>query len=77
MPLRNETEIQKAHDVLSGLLLKEIPVILDPAGLHNFHLAADVLCWVLQHDHNEAFGNNLKKLYAFLSEQGFEIKSLT
>lgn len=73
MPLRNETEIQLAHDVFSGILLKEVPMVLDPKDLHHVHIACDVLCWVLKHDHNKAFGKTLANILKAADDLGFEV----
>jgi hypothetical protein len=74
MPLRDELEIQKAHDAIIGILLGEAPIEFDPIDKCSFHIAADVLCWVLQHDHNKGFSVGLGKLYAHLEELGIELK---
>lgn len=53
--LRPLCQVQHAHDVLFGILLE--PDLCPPAGPERNALvgAADVLCWVLQHDHNVTF----------------------
>ena len=60
--MRNQDEIQKAHDRYAATILGEIP---NPFGEDHkkFLIAAcDVLCWVLEHDHNHSFEENLQKL---------------
>jgi len=57
---RNENEIQRAHDILVAVLRKETPPIqIDAMALNALHVAADTLCWVLHHDYNPAFADNL------------------
>lgn len=75
--MRTETEAQRAHDLLVGILLKEMPVIFDPKFLEHINVAASVLCWVLQHEHNATFGKNIAKLEADLLAQGFTFDEIS
>lgn len=38
------------------------------------NVTLSVLCWVLQHDHVNAFPENLEKIEAWLLECGFELR---
>lgn len=62
--MRTEDEIQEAHDLLVGLVLGEARLQegWTPESKAAVHSAADVLCWVLKHDHNRTFEGNLEKL---------------
>jgi len=69
------TEVQMAHDRLVAIILGEVP---NPMGEDNsvkvaLHSAVDVLCWVLEHDHNQAFAENLQKIDAHLAALGFNL----
>ena len=69
MTTRPVEQLQRAHDLLVGILLKEVP---NPGFDEKYiHAAADVLCWALNHDHNIAFDQNLKRLEGALAERGF------
>lgn len=54
-----------AHDRIVAGLLDQVPFFPDPKVKESYHIAADVLCWVLEHDHNPAFWENLKRLEEF------------
>jgi len=69
-PMRTETEIYYAHDMLAGILLKEIPVQIDPESLRILHIIASTLCWVLRHDHNPEVGELLKVVESDLAKAG-------
>ena len=71
--MKTELEIYKAHDLLVMLITKQAPVVIPPEAEKGLIAAADVLCWVLEHKHNETFGNNLKSIEALFNECGLEI----
>ncbi len=62
MALRTEAEIQRAHDLLVGVILGEAGVGLVDRQHTTLSIAASVLCWALQHDHNIQFGTLLREL---------------
>lgn len=69
--MRSQEEIQRAHDlIVSGLLQKPEPVF-DPRDLPMAKASADVLCWVLNHDHNGNFQENLTGLEAHILLKGY------
>lgn len=51
---RATAEIQGAHDRLVAVLLGDVPNPF-PGQENLLNVAAGVLCWVLQHDHNTTF----------------------
>jgi len=59
--IRTEAEVQRAHDILVGLILDECPPELRPTEEQRAQLAsmASVLCWMLHHDHNTSFAELL------------------
>lgn len=69
--VKSEQEIQKAHDILWAFVTGDIPVSATPATIQVAHCALDVLCWVLNHDHNKAFQENLVDLMAEARRRGF------
>jgi hypothetical protein len=68
--MRALEDIQRAHDMLVGIVLGECPVPWSPADTAFMHTAADVLCWVLDHDHNRTFAGNLRHMEELLAEAG-------
>jgi len=73
--MKTQLEIQRAHDLLAGIFVGEIPFRFTPAAEKPMHAALDVLCWVLGHDHNEAFGENLRKLEEDIRARGFVLEN--
>lgn len=76
-PMRDKDEVQKAHDQLRAVLLEEV-LVPNPyiarrtkAGVT---AALDALCWVLRHDHNQTFAENLHQLDKYLVAHGFELR---
>lgn len=63
--MKTESEIQLAHDILAAVVSRE-----KSHHLQVIHAALDVLCWVLNHDENEAFKNNLHTIQKVLAEEG-------
>lgn len=72
--MRSEAEIQRAHDILLGFILDDVPAILSPKVKTSMRCAADVLCWALEHDHNQAFEKNLAELATTAERFGFVLK---
>jgi hypothetical protein len=72
--MRSQDELQRAHDVLLAIVLEEVPNVLLTEDDLPLHAAADTLCWVLQHDHNTNFADNLASLQALLAKAGYVLK---
>jgi hypothetical protein len=53
--MKSQDELQFVHDLLVGILLDESPLVFKKKDLVTLKMAADVLCWVLEHDHNLTF----------------------
>lgn len=68
---KSEKEIQKAHDILWAFVTGDMPVSATPATISAAHCALDVLCWVLNHDHNQAFAENLVDIMTEAKRRGF------
>ncbi len=71
--LRPVWEVQRAHDVLVAILLREAPLDLPEATMLAINHAAATLCWVLKHEHNRVFAENLAELELLLADAGFGI----
>jgi hypothetical protein len=71
--MRDRSAIQAAHDRLAAIIIGEVPNPFGKSKLAALRCACDALCWVLEHEHNEAFANNLKKIDAYLWAKGFEL----
>lgn len=73
--VRPALEIQAAHDRLLAIIHGEVP-----SPFQNRHAmtalmeAASVLCWVLKHEHNQTFGDNLVRIDEYLRACGFELR---
>ena len=75
--LRSAEEIQEAHDKISGVLLGEAPrLYISDAYRIRMTVACDVLCWVLQHDDNSSFEENIAKLDMALRDTGYRFEKL-
>lgn len=84
MTIRPALEIQMAHDALVGILAPSpgeptvrIKENLDHDQLLAMTMAAEVLCWVLLHDHNQPnqFAENLAMLLKELAANGIVLEN--
>ena len=75
-PIRSVKEIQRAHDLLVGILLGDLGE--PPPGEigESMQLAAAVLCWVLRHDHNLSFERFLAKTEDETKKAGFDLRQV-
>jgi hypothetical protein len=71
---RDPLEIQRAHDILVAWRLGKVPPIFQGDAETAAHSALDVLCWVLNHDHNKAFGENLETINTTLENLGYRLR---
>lgn len=62
--MRGEQEIQQAHDLLGAIVTDEIPYPADEGERGNMKRMVTVLCWVLEHEHNPTFGQELARIMA-------------
>ena len=60
--MRTEAEVQRAHDLIVGLILDEAPMKTTEEEKLRLSQCASVLCWVLRHDHNVAFSELLASI---------------
>lgn len=76
MTLRDVKEVQRAHDLLAGIVLADVPNPLGdhPEATEVIICLLDVLCWVLKHDHVNTFPDNLKKIEDWLNAQGYQLE---
>ena len=72
--IRPGHQVQRAHDILAGIILGDAPSPWGDPVPPEIIAAEDVLCWVLQHDHNRTFGENLAKAHCWLVSQGYALK---
>jgi len=72
--MRCRVEIQRAHDLLTGILLDpRLRAAISPSDMQWAIARADVLCWVLLHDHNERFAQELAAIETLLQDTGFQL----
>lgn len=69
---RPAAEIQRAHDLLTGLLTRQIPNPA-PRFTREILMYSAVLCWVLNDGHDKSFGSNLERIERELRAGGFEL----
>lgn len=72
--MRTEDEIQRAHDQLVGILLGEVKLGLPSDLIGSISTAASVLCWILQHEHNQTFGKSLANLESLAKSAGYTLE---
>jgi hypothetical protein len=78
-PLRSDDEIIRAHDLLTGVLMDGLvrEMVFDgPDSERDIAYAiraSNVLCWVLNHRHNHAFGKMLEGLERKVRALGMEV----
>ena len=77
--MRPLAEIQAAHDRLLAIILGEIPNPFRD-GEHGrermiamMKQATGVLCWVLNHDHDGSFAQNLEWIDEFMESRGMRL----
>lgn len=72
--MKTQAEIQEAHDRIVQTVLGDAPNPFEGANSKMLLIAAaDVLCWVLEHEHNQSFADNLKKLTEGQRALGYEL----
>lgn len=64
-------EIQRAHDLLHALVTGAVEMRLVGRNLFLANGNLDVLCWVLGHEHNTTFAENLVQLREMIGAAGF------
>ena len=76
-PMRTVDEIKRAHDLLVPLVTGAFELkALTPEMKQVLHATLDCICWVLNHNHNTAFAENLERIEALLHEEGVEMKRI-
>jgi hypothetical protein len=77
--MKSQEEIQKVHDQLTGILLEEsLRVQLPPGASETLQGAANVLCWVLDHNHNSTFFDNvIEKTEKWTEARGYKFNKVS
>ena len=71
--MRTFDEVQRAHDMLVGIILGHIENPFIDRSSESLQAAADVLCWILKHNHNETFAQNLLHIEDYCATNGIAI----
>jgi hypothetical protein len=71
--VKSRDEIHAAHDRLTAIVLGEVPCPFQE-GPGILIPMLDVLCWVLDHDHNINFALNLANIDKMLGQLGFVLE---
>jgi hypothetical protein len=78
--MKTPKEVQRAHDILTAIVLGEVPVNHDGPDDHlkmmMLQTSLDTLCWVLGHQHNATFGGNIARIESQLESIGFVLKEV-
>lgn len=74
--LKSEREIQRAHDILHAIVTGKAGIDGPEDGMERCHAALDALCWVLGHDHNPTFRNNLAAVEKQIKLAGYVLKQV-
>ena len=69
--MKTELEIQRAHDLLVGVLLDEVRTDASDETRNILNIVAGTLCWVLDHNHNPTVGKMLASIEQDLNNAGF------
>ncbi len=69
--MRTEDAIYYAHDMLVTAVNGDVDgLVMNDTTKMRLKTALDALCWVLEHDHNTAFQENLDSLEATIARLG-------
>ena len=71
MSVREADAVQRAHDLLTSVVLGEVPVKPPDELMPELMGALSALCWVLNHDHNPMLYNNLAAIEKELLRRGY------
>lgn len=71
---RDEDELQRAHDQLVGVIMRDVPFPDVGLTMRDLNLMASVLCWCLHHDHNVQFDRHLHNITERLAELGYVVQ---
>ena len=74
--MKGEREVHRAHDILKAIMLGEVPIEADQERTKLIHASLDTLCWVLEHDHNTTFNENLARIESALAERGIVLREV-
>lgn len=72
--VRSAAEVQRAHDRLVAIVTGDVDVGLGPTELNYAVCNLDVLCWLLGHEHNQTFHNNLQLIDEQFTARGIQEK---
>lgn len=75
--MKHEDDITKAHDILIACITGEVKFTGKKLPLEEMQIACDVLCWILEHTHNNTFAGNLNHIIALLETNGYHLSKIT
>lgn len=77
---RSAFDIQRAHDLIVGIILDvQLRRLLlrkftnQTSAFEQLKAYADTLCWILGHDHNQTFAENLASIEHGITALGYEV----
>jgi hypothetical protein len=72
--LRSIEELQRAHDLLVGIIMRHAPFPDVGFTMRDINLMASVLCWCMQHEYNDQFPRVLEKITADMAAHGYVLE---
>jgi hypothetical protein len=73
--VKTQDEVQRAHDLLWGIITGDVRSFsIAPSERQLLHAVLDCLCWILEHEHNQAFQENMTRLEKHLQEAGYRLR---
>ena len=75
--MKTQDEIQRAHDMLIGILQMEVPVAVPDEAKPIMCANLDVLCWILGCEHNQTFAKNIAEAEKEARAQGYVLSNWT
>lgn len=67
------SEIQKAHDILCAVILGEVKIGLTEEQHKQIQANCEALCWILGHEHNPTFAENLMNIQQAAHQRGYRL----
>ena len=71
--MKSFDEVAQAHDALLSILHRDGPIMVKPEQEALIMAQVDVLCWLLEHEHNKIFQDNLDIMHKTAQALGYEL----
>lgn len=71
--MKTRDEIQRAHDILTAFIVGDVPHDLTAVQMTQVMGNCEALCWILGHQHNPTFADNLRNLEEGAARAGYAL----